>query len=884
MTITAGSVPKNGNGGKTAINKNLYTLIKLPLKELIAQNFHVLMDRSQAAGKEYLIKQGPSLIFRQIERLRGHYTRHISEVILVVAKKNPRQEEALRRLLEHGFTYNGTHYSRFGKSASQGKEGITAFVCDGMFDELYRVSQMDIPIKQCVISKYEAQRCLIFSSCTPIDDYVPNIVIVGEYEKLIPNQLIKYVVQRERTLTDKETGELKAYQSREIEEGCRDITISPFDGCGCHEEAFMNAVNGQLKLDYDPIGFQIRMPFVKGYSVYMPFRKILREWGHEAVTDIYGVVHPLDTIDCIWNISMFKGHQLFSSAYGNRAWEEYMNTFLKYRFQLGISKYSHHTKHLNKMARMNFQYLQCLDLWNPRYVERYEQKNFKGYDILAPENEGKIIAAAKYTTALYEQIIKGDPFYTFKFLGVIDSEEDSPESRYLEAALINSVMLKDPAVKQFICRKLGKLINEAKVGKIYADGFYHTVVGDMIGYLQYAAGLEVTGCLKAREFFCRTLKPGRCLSLRSPLVCPSEVNEITLVSNAAADRWLSHFQDQDLVMLNLHDLSAPQQGGMDYDGDIVFLCRQPLFVEAKIDKPIIIDIDDKATAVSLPYTKENLIDYEVLTRDNRIGEITNTATSIENKYTVDPEQRQRYSDFSSLLRVFQGKEIDFLKTGFRWHLNSGLRKHLKKLPYFLLYNYPDKLKTYEKLREKGLELNAYHSPSPMNELCEYICTWEKKHILWNRETADTGPLLRNPVLDVSDSRIRRLVRRAINDYAADLKTHLELEQHFNRDALIDSHKNRLRESLGLSEEQTAEYVIAVSYGSRSISKSFAWTGYGRYLIDNLKRSSGSHFQVRISPVYGEIMDIPATAGAAESSGPSEVYEYLGKFYQYKTEP
>lgn len=881
--ISADSAQKNGNGGKTAINKNLYTLIKLPLKELTAQNFDVLMDKAQAVEKEYLIKQGPSLFFRQVEHLRGHYTRHISEVILVVAKKNPRQEEALRQLLEQGFTYNGTHYSRFGKSASQGKEGITAFVCDRMFDELYRISQMDIPVDQCVISKYEAQRCLIFSSCTLIDDYVPNIVIVGEYEKLIPNQLIKYVVPRERTLIDKETGALKTYQSREIEEGYRDISISPFDGCGCHEESLMNAVNGQLDLDYAPIGFQIRMPFVKGYSVYMPFRKMLREWGHETITDIYGVTHPLDTIDCIWNISMFKGHKLFSSAYGNRAWEEYMNTFLKYRFQLGISKYSHHTKNLNKMARMNFQYLQCLDLWNPKYVERYEQKNFKNYDILAPENEGKIIAAAKYTTALYEKIIKGEPFYTFKFLGVTNSADDSPESRYLEAALINPAMLKDPAVKQFICRKLSKRINAAKVGKIYADGFYHTVVGDMIGYLQYAAGLEVTGCLNAHEFFCRTLKPGRCLSLRSPLVCPSEVNQITLASNETTDRWLSHFQDQDLVMLNLQDLSAPQQGGMDYDGDIVFLCNHPLLVEAKIHKPLIIDIEDKATAVSRPYTQEHLIDYEVLTRDNRIGEITNTATSIENKYTVDEEIKQRYSDFSSLLRVFQGKEIDFLKTGFRWHLSSGLRKHLKLLPYFLLYNYPDKMKTYEKLREKGLELNAYHSPSPMNELCDYICTWEKKHILWDKETADTGPLLRNPALDVSDSRLRRIVRRAINDYAADLKAHLQLEQNFNRDALIDGHKNRLQETLGLSEALTGEYVIAVSYGSRSISKSFAWTGYGEYLIDNLRRSSDSHLQVNISAVDRDISVLPGETGIEQPSGTPKIYEYLGKYYEYRTE-
>lgn len=86
-----------------------------------------------------------------------------------------------------------------------------------------------------------------------------------------------------------------------------------------------------------------------------------------------------------------------------------------------------------------------------------------------------------------------------------------------------------------------------------------------------------------------------------------------------------------------------------------------------------------------------------MTRDSRIGEITNAATSIENKYPYNEEIKKLYSDYSSLLRIIQGKEIDFLKTGFRMHMNSAIRNHMKKLPYFLLYNYPDKMKTYKNI-------------------------------------------------------------------------------------------------------------------------------------------------------------------------------------------
>lgn len=792
----------------------------------------------------------------------------------------------MRYILDVGFTYNGIHYSRFGKSASQGKDGITAFVCDSIFDELYMITQMDIKIEECVISKYEAQRCLPFSSCTLIHDYMPNIVIIGEYEKTLQNQLIKYVVERKREFTDKNTGKVKTYNAREIEEGYKDLKLSPFDGCGCHEYEFMENVSSQLGLEYNAIGTQVRLPFVKGYSVYVPFRAILKEWGYEYITDIYGKTHHIDTIDCIWNISMFKGHKLFKEKYGNDAWIEYMNTVNKYQFKLGISKYSHHIKHLNKYTRGNFQYLQCLDLWNPKYIDYYENKEVGDYDILDSQNDGKIIKLAKYTTNLFEKIIKGDKFYTYKFMGITDTEDYEPESKYLEAALVNDVMLKDPAVKQFIYRKLRKSIDEAKVGKIYCSGFYHTGVGDMIGYLQYAVGQEPVGCLGKRELYSGNFDCGDIISFRSPLVDPSEVNKVKIARNDIINKWFGYFKDQDVVMFNMYDISAPQQGGADFDGDIFFLCDDPIVIDSKIDKNIILDIEDKVTAKSKPYTKENIIEYEVMTRDNRIGEITNVATSIENRYTTNEDIKTLYSNYSSLLRIFQGKEIDFLKTGFRWQMSSGLRKHLKQLPYFLLFNYPAKLKTYNKLREKNkgieskedkLKLNAYHSPSPMNELCDYICTWEKKHILWDNnieDLVDTRCLIVNNDLDLSDKKVIKVVRRYINEYADEIRKHINLHRekssdeksNFNMDEVVNRFKKNLSKDLELSEELIANYVIKVSYNSFSISKSLAWAGYADYIIENLKNNSNPKRHISIT-------EVPYKTNNS--------YEYLGKYYEFK---
>ena len=219
-------------------------------------------------------------------------------------------------------------------------------------------------------------------------------------------------------------------------------------------------------------------------------------------------------------------------------------------------------------------------------------------------------------------------------------------------------------------------------------------------------------------------------------------------------------------------------------------------------------------------------------------------------------------------------------------MSSGLRKHLKQLPYFLLFNYPAKLKTYNKLREKNkdieskedkLKLNAYHSPSPMNELCDYICTWEKKHILWDNnidDLVDTRCLIVNNDLDLSDKKVIKVARRYINEYADEIRKHINLHRekssdeksNFNMDEVVNKFKKNLSKGLGLSEELIANYVIKVSYNSFSISKSLAWAGYADYIIENLKNNSNPKRHISIT-------EVPYKTNNS--------YEYLGKYYEFK---
>ena len=221
-------------------------------------------------------------------------------------------------------------------------------------------------------------------------------------------------------------------------------------------------------------------------------------------------------------------------------------------------------------------------------------------------------------------------------------------------------------------------------------------------------------------------------------------------------------------------------------------------------------------------------------------------------------------------------------------MTRGLRKHLNQLPYFLLFNYPKKMKTYLKSKEKNkhidnpqdkIKSNAYHSPSPMNELCDYICTWEKKNILWDnqlQDLIDTRCLIINNDLVLDDKNALKIARRYVNLYADELRKHLNMNKSkdksdnndykFAMDNLVERYKQNLQIEMNLSEELIANYVIKVSYGNFSISKSLAWSAYGDYIIKNLKTNSNPKRNISITEVPYQT---------------NNSYEYLGKFYEFK---
>lgn len=830
----------------------MYSLLKIKIQDIIKSDYNLSVD--DELQKKYRIKLPESLLFQQLNIVRGHSVEEISEFIFVEAKRNKDRENKLITLLQEGFTCNNKKYIRFGKSPSQGKNGITTFVQEEYYEELTERSKLGLDIDKCVISKYESYRSLIFSSCHIVNEDIPKIVIINEFEKTIQNQKIRCAEEKEFSHIDKETGEVKKYKNRVIVDDVTDITISPFDGFGLHTKEVSHLLRKTVSKECKSVLFQIRLPFMKGVSVEFDFKDYLNnELKVNKITDVFGKEHNVDDIDCLWNTTMWKGYSYFKQEFDNDGWNKYLESVKKYGYKLGISKYSHHKDDLKLYSRMNFQYLQCLDLLNPKYVDKYKKHDFN-YDILDESSHGKIINLAKYSTKLIENIVSGDKLYILKFLGIHNTNKlDEISNSYEKAILINDAMLEDISVKKMLKRRIDKTINMMKYGKIYVKGYYHTVVGDIIGYLEFCANKTVSGCLKKEQFLAKTLALGKVASMRSPLVDASEVNIVELVEDDFLNKWFSHFQDQDIAMINMYDLTMQQQGGMDMDGDTILLTDNDIVIKSKIDLPIVVDMEDKKGADPVEYNTENIIKYELNSRDNRIGEITNIATSILNHYTENPKWKKINEDNIAILRLYQGKEIDFLKTGFRWYMTKNLSKYKDKLPHFLLYNYPNKMKRYKKIKElnKSLEnedkINtaSFNSPTPLNELCEYICQWERKKLKMNNSVKNSQKLLTDNSLGLNDKKIIRKISSIYTDFTEKLR---ECDEDNINELYIEyGHKlNVLKnDTQSLSTVEFINYCIKTAYRSMGIDKSLCWYLFGHEMINNLKDNSPTTEELKI---------------------------------------
>lgn len=199
---------------------------------------------------------------------------------------------------------------------------------------------------------------------------------------------------------------------------------------------------------------------------------------------------------------------------------------------------------------------------------------------------------------------------------------------------------------------------------------------------------------------------------------------------------------------------------------------------------------------------------------------------------------------------------------------------MKQIPYFLLFNYPKKMNAYIKAQKKNKELtedkkiklNAYHSCSPLNELCEYICRWEKQKLIWDKSMINTGVLLINGKVKLKDKEIMAKLKRLNNEFATEWRQWLfdkDNDDSVDLNIVLNKYRDKL---LGMMKDRylLANYFIKVCYDSVNTNKTLCWYVFGEEMIKNLRMNSPKEKSIKISEV----------PGYQENS-----FEFLGKYYQ-----
>lgn len=523
----------------------LYTILKLDMSNFIhfekdeegnsQHSFKKDAILTQMEIKHLEIKQQFNHLFRIIKNHKKIIDNKIDDVIFIDCKRHKSYPDELDGILRQGVTINNKAYKYWGKSASMSRNGILGLVSMELYDVVETHAMMEIQFEKTVLSKFEAYKCLLLSSCFCIEEELPYMIVVDDYNTVVKNVNIKYVDEEEIHYTDKETKKTKIFREKVIKEGIKDINITPNDGSGLCSIEQAQKWQKYLELDYTPCAFMLRVPYVKGIAIAVDFKEYYKEHGIYEITDIWGHKHKVDDIDIILTKSQFKGYKYFGVNHAYSDWVRYLELLKKYNFCMGIAKVNYSHKDEPKMTRCNYQTLQTLDISTEELIE-----------------------VSEYTRNWVERVLNGDLLYTYKYLGI--SEKTKPTNDYMKAILLNPQMVHDPQIKKYLYGLMRNTIDEMKIGKIYVKGAFKILIPDVIMMLEYIGGLEPVGCLKAGQMFAKEHK-GKYLLNRNPHLSKSEHVILNAIHNEQINRWLGHLEG--ICMLNSYDVTAPRLNGAD---------------------------------------------------------------------------------------------------------------------------------------------------------------------------------------------------------------------------------------------------------------------------------------------------------------------------------
>lgn len=654
-----------------------------------------------------------------------------------------RQKKAESMFLPEGITLdfgNGPHkYITFERSGNMSRESRLSFIREDLYRPIRQRIMMDLEIKRCQLSKLYAYNGLLLSSGQRIE----GIGIEKKHRVIVvDNPIIK--TERTPVITVLDDGSGDSTRKFHRIETLQEVTVTCFDGEGLISKAFAEKLDKAYCGQHIHSSFQIRMPYVKGMLHEVDFQDFFKQYGVNAIRDVWGVAHPVQDVDIILTASQFKALGWFRDC--KKDWNDYWAAFKKYNHALYITNVSKEVP--DALTQLNYQFLATVSI----QPEEFRPADLPdGWDHSPREDPRNWLTKA--TEQLYYDLrVDSDKRRAF-FLDSLTKTGLSKRSKeYIMAAVLkkNSLFLNEPEYTKQLDTRAEQILKDYAVGRLMVAGDIRYLSGDLLAFLRHIATHNSSGAYGSAAFRQQVLMaefaensfyaPGhayaeeqRCTLLRNPHIARNEEIQLsTYPQDALRDRYFGHLTD--VVMVDAKMLAAERLGGADYDGDLVRTIADPILnacvrrnyeyeqyglLGNQTNLPLLMI----PSMASTPQDPKNQYDRYITVKNTfsaRIGQICNAALDrsvIAYNEKTDPDLRKKYKQETEVLAILSGLEIDAAKTGIRPDLSDYLGKKIPRTPFL----------KYKTMIEESEERREWYEDSQKQKLTKFFqeTDWEQ---------------------------------------------------------------------------------------------------------------------------------------------------------------
>ncbi len=694
-----------------------YEIYKIPttkLVEHIGKRIKVIplnLTKREALENGEMVKiQSNQLTNKLLDYFMQHnisfFGLDMSEIIVnivVPTESKKTGEKEYKAIANQGFILNGKRYVRLYSGSGQIRRNTITFIREDLYEPIFNSLLCGLELKDFGndfnAAKFNAYCGLNMSGCHLLPEHLfPNVCIVDDFESIRPHNAVNYVTECEVEyialpdedfiLTDAQTefevvdgkairkvdsveftiykGIKKNIEIKHYDEIENAPALNSFDGQGLMSPGWVKRISSYLDLGYIPSELIIRAPWLKGLLVNIPFKEWFEQHGITEITDSFGKVRKIAELDCLISKSQFKMHKIYKakcSPMGVNAWDYHQNAMKDNHLLWGITRTNGKSDDHNKA--LNYQYIQALQLENEDVDKLCEETE----DFLRRLNSGNV-------DEVYNSLIVNNKGYSENEYDYDEDSTDNSDYKKLFQKVIetNPAFINDKHIRSLIFRECESKLNGAKLGKILARGNFQFCVSDPIAQLEWIAtnhcglNIEVKGIIPAGHIYSNYWLGANDFSdeivlMRSPLIDRNEIAKRKVLTTA--EHYFRYLNSG--IVYSIHDLTALQQGGCDFDGDIIFSTNNQIVAKGCFSyedaKPLYYSL--ATTNIVGKITQDNIIEADIRGLNSAVGTISNKGGSLyamlEEYDTESIEYAKIYDSIVALGQVV-GMEIDRIKT------------------------------------------------------------------------------------------------------------------------------------------------------------------------------------------------------------------------------